>query len=196
MKLLLTLFTFSISLFAQSWDLDAGHAEARFKIRHMMVSNVTGTIGGFKGTCTTDDKDENKLTGCDVTLDVNSINTNNEKRDAHLKNEEFFNVTKFPTLTFKSTKATKTGSNWELTGKLTMHGVTKEVTLKNVELTASLKDPWGGTRRGFSGTLSINRKDYGITYNKTLDNGGVALGETVDVTIDTELTLTKKEGKS
>lgn len=196
MKILLTLFTAGIAAFAQNWDIDASHAEARFKIRHMMVSNVTGTIGGFKGSCTTDDKDETKLSGCNVTLDVNTINTNNEKRDAHLKNEDFFNAPKHPTITFKSKKAAKKGDTWELTGDLTMHGVTKEVTLKNVELSKSIKDSWGTVRRGFSAITTINRKDFGLSWNKALDNGGLALGETVEVNIETELTQPKKEGKS
>lgn len=196
MKILLTLLTLSTAIFAQTWDLDAGHGEARFKIRHMMVSNVTGTIGGFKGTCSTDDKDEAKLTGCDLTIDANTINTNNEKRDAHLKNEDFFDTAKHPTIAFKSKKAVKKGSNWELTGDLTMHGVTKEVTFKNVELTKSLKDLGGATRRGLSANITINRKDFGITWNKAMDSGGVALGETVDVTVEAEMTLPKKDGKS
>ena len=161
-----------------------------------MVSNVSGTLGGFKGTCTTDDKDEARLVGCDMTIDANTINTNNEKRDAHLKNPDFFDTAKHPTITFKSKKAIKKGSHWELTGDLTMHGVTKEVTFKNVELTKSLKDLGGVIRRGLSATATINRKDFGITWNKAMDSGGVALGETVDVNVEAEMTLPKKEEKS
>ncbi len=196
MKTLLTILTLTMSVFAQTWDLDAGHGEARFKIRHMMVSNVSGTLGGFKGTCATEDKDESKLTSCDVTMDANTINTNNEKRDGHLKSADFFDTAKHPTITFKSKKAVKKGEAWELTGDLTMHGVTKEVTLKNVELTKSLKDLGGVVRRGLSGNLTINRKDFGITWNKAMDNGGVALSESVDVSVEAEMTLPKKEGKS
>ncbi len=195
MKSLLALFTVGISLFAQSWDIDASHAEARFKIRHLMISNVSGTVGGFKGTCSSDDKDEMKLTGCEVVLDVNTINTSNEKRDAHLKNEDFFDTKKFPTMTFKSKKAVKKGDQWELVGDLTLHGVTKEITITKVEITKPVKE-MGAVRRGFSGSLTINRKDFGLSWNKALDNGGVALGESVEVSVESELLLPKKEGKS
>lgn len=180
--------------FAAQWDIDSAHASARFKIRHMMVSNVSGEITGMKGTFTVDDKDANKMV-LDGTLDMNSINTNNIDRDNHLKAADFFDVKKFPKATFKTKSITKgEGDKVTLVGELNMHGVSKEVTVEG-ELTPVLKDPFGKMRRGISGATKVNRKDFGLTWNKTLDNGGLALGDTVEINLEIELTQPAKDKK-
>jgi len=190
--------TFSASSFAaETWEVDAAHSTARFKIKHMMISNVSGEITGMKGTFTTDGKNLTKLVA-DVTLDTATINTNNAKRDAHLKSPDFFDAAKNPTITFKSKKVTKgKGKTFKVVGDLTVHGVTKEVTLENAELTDALKDPWGNMRRAFTARTKINRKDFGLTWNKALETGGVVVGETADIELELEMTQpTKKEVKS
>ncbi len=174
------------------WDIDGAHSTVRFKVRHMMVSNVEGTFADIKGTFNVDDKDITKTTS-EATIAVSSINTNQEKRDAHLKSPDFFDVTKYPTITFKSTKVVKKGKKFDLVGNLSLHGVTKEVTLKVDELTAPAKDMQGSMRRGFSATGEINRKDFGLTWNKALEAGGVAVSEKVDLTLNFELGEAKKE---
>lgn len=184
----------SLSYSAQ-WDVDTAHASARFKIRHMTVSNVSGEITGMKGTFSTDDKEPAKMS-LEGTLDMNTINTNNADRDKHLKAADFFDTKKFPKATFKTKSISKEeGDKVVLTGDLTLHGVTKEVTL-NGELTSPLKDPFGKVRRGLSGATKINRKDFGISWNKVLDNGGLALGDVVDVEIEMELIQGAPEKKS
>ena len=182
-------FVLSSSLLAtESWEVDASHSTARFKIKHMMLSNVSGEITGMKGTFTADGKDVTKLV-TEVSLDMNTINTNNGKRDEHLKSADFFDTAKHPTITFKSKKVTKgKGKTFKITGDLTMHGVTKEVTLDDATLTDALKDPWGNMRRAFTAKTKINRKDYGLTWNKALETGGVVVGETADIELEVELT--------
>ncbi|MBI4405776.1 MAG: YceI family protein [Deltaproteobacteria bacterium] len=173
--------------FSADWTFDAAHSAAHFRVRHMMVSHVSGTISGFKGTVSGDEKEPAK-TKVNVTLDVATINTDNTKRDDHLKSAEFFDAAKYPTISFKSKKMIKSGEKWTVVGDLTMHGVTKEITLKDVELSPVVKDPWGHQRRGLTARTSLNRKDFGITWNKTMDGGGLLIGETVDITIDAEAT--------
>lgn len=190
---LLGLF-FTNLIFAAQWDIDSAHASARFKIRHMMVSNVSGEITGMSGKFIVDDKDPKKMS-LEGTMDMNTINTNNNDRDNHLKAPDFFDTKKFPRATFKTKTITQgDGEKVTVVGDLTMKGVTKEVTLEG-ELTSVLKDPFGKMRRGLSGTTKINRKDFGVTWNKTLDNGGLALGETVEVAIEIELTQPAKDKK-
>jgi polyisoprenoid-binding protein YceI len=192
-RLFLSLLISSLG-FSASWEVDGAHASARFKIRHMTVSNVSGEITGMTGEFKVDDKDANKMS-LEGTLDMNTLNTNNGKRDEHLKSPDFFDAQKFPKATFKTKSITKgAGDKMTLLGELTMKGVTKPVTI-DAELTPALKDPWGVMRRGLSGTTQINRKDFGISWNKVLDNGGLALGDTVDVTLEIELTQPVKNKK-
>jgi polyisoprenoid-binding protein YceI len=187
-------FLLSVAGFATQWDVDGAHASAGFKIRHMTVSNVAGEITGMTGTLKADDKDSSKMT-LEGSLDMNTLNTNNKDRDAHLKSADFFDVKKFPKAIFKSRTISKEdGDKVTLVGELNMHGVTKEVTIVG-ELTPPLKDPFGKIRRGLSGTTKINRKDFGIIWNKILDNGGLALGESVDVNIEIELVQPAKDKK-
>ena len=172
---------------ASTWDIDDTHTAAKFKIRHLMVSNVYGQITGAKGSLEIDDKDSSKTKGT-ITLDVATINTNNEKRDAHLKGEDFFEVSKFPTITYQITKVSKAkNGKYKMDGELTLKGLTKPVSLKDVEITPTVKDPWGGTRRGLAGTTTLNRKDFGLTWNKALDGGGVVVGDSVEIEVAAEL---------
>ncbi|NBV50382.1 polyisoprenoid-binding protein [bacterium] len=184
---LVSLGIFALPIFAGVWEIDDAHTAAKFKIRHLMVSNVYGQITGAKGALDMDDKDLTKTQGT-VTLEVNTVNTANEKRDAHLKNEDFFDVSKHPTITFQIKKVVKaSGGKWRMDGDLTMKGITKPITLKEVELTPTIKDPWGATKRGLTGVTSLNRKDFGLTWNKQLDGGGMVIGDKVDIEVAMEL---------
>ncbi|HJQ84240.1 MAG TPA: YceI family protein [Candidatus Binatia bacterium] len=171
---------------AQSvWEIDPVHSSVQFTIRHMMVSNVRGEFTKVAGTVRADDKDPTRST-VEATLEAASIDTRNAKRDEHLRSPDFFDVAKFPTITFKSKRVERAGEGrYKVIGDLTMHGVTKEVTL-DVEAAPPVKDLQGHTRAGAHATTRVNRQDFGIVWSKTLDGGGVALGDQVDVTIDVE----------
>jgi polyisoprenoid-binding protein YceI len=171
---------------AAEYDVDPSHSTVGFSVRHMMVSNVKGQFTKVTGTAswTKPDHSDAKV---EVTIDANSINTNEPKRDGHLKSPDFFDTAKFPTLTFKSKKVEKgTGDHLKLTGDLTIHGVTKEVTF-DVVPTAEVKNPFGGTSVGIEATAKINRKDFGLNWNKALEAGGVVVGNEVSIEIDAEL---------
>jgi polyisoprenoid-binding protein YceI len=172
---------------ASEWTIDTAHSSAGFSVKHLMVSTVRGSFAGVAGTVAIDDKDVTK-SKVDVTIDAKTIDTGNEKRDEHLRSADFFDVEKFPTITFKSTKVEAGDAGaLKVTGDLTMHGVTKPVTLAVEPLAATIKDPWGRTVRGASATARIDRKDWGLTYNKTLDAGGVAVSDEVKLELDVEL---------
>ncbi|MDR3612144.1 MAG: YceI family protein [Candidatus Obscuribacterales bacterium] len=178
---------------ATAWKLDPAHTSVRFTIQHMMVSKVPGAFAKVSGTAKYDGKDL-KNASADATIDTTSINTNEEHRDAHLKSPDFFDVAKFPTITFKSSKVTpEANGNFKLTGALTMHGVTKDVTLDCEKLATPVKDAKGHLHSGTSATTTINRKDFGLTFNKALDNGGTMLGDDVKVNIDVELVEAEDE---
>jgi polyisoprenoid-binding protein YceI len=167
-------------------EIDASHSSAEFSVRHMMVGNVKGGLGKVTGTVNLDDGDIAKST-VQATIDATTINTGEPKRDAHLKSADFFDVARFPTLTFKSTAVKKKGATrLAVTGDLTIHGVTKPITL-DVELTPEVKSPMGDLRRGAHATTKLQRKDFGLTWNKTMDAGGVVVGDEVAVTLEVEL---------
>jgi polyisoprenoid-binding protein YceI len=179
---------------ASTWDVDSAHSAAGFSVRHMMVSNVKGAFGDVKGAVNLDDKDITKST-VEATIDVSTISTGNAKRDEHLKAPDFFDVAKYPTITFKSTKVAKAGQGkLKVTGDLTMHGITKPVVLEVEGPSKEAKDPWGNTRTGVAATTKLNRKDFGLTYNQALETGGVAVGE--EVTVNLELELVKKAAEA
>lgn len=170
--------------FAAVYKIDTGHSQVGFGIRHL-VSKTKGSFKQFAGSVDFDEKDLSKLK-VDAIIQTASVDTNEPKRDAHLKSTDFFNVEKFPTMTFKSTSVKKiSDSKAQVTGDLTLLGVTKPVTL-DVEYTGMQNDPWGGTRTGFSATGKLNRKDFGMVFNMTVDKGGLLLGDDVDLTIDVE----------
>lgn len=167
-----------------TWSIDPSHSQVGFSIRHFF-SKVPGTFSKFSGSVVYDpQKPENSSVKADI--DPASIDTKNEKRDNHLRSEDFFDVVKFPTLTFVSTKVTADGENkLKVDGNLTMHGVTKLVTLEVTFLGAG-PSRQGEQRSGFEATTSVNRKDFGILWNKTLDQGGTMLGDDVDIKINVE----------
>ena len=178
------------SLHAETYEIDASHSQVGFRIKHL-VGKVPGRFTGFSGTIDyAPGKPESWKV--DAKIDPATINTDNVKRDGHLKAPDFFDVAKFPEMTFKSTKVTDVkGETAKLHGDLTMHGVTKAVVL-DLELGGTAKDPYGNTRAGFTATGTINRKDFGITYNSVLDNGGLMLGEDVAISLDIEAVLKPK----
>lgn len=169
------------------WKIDSAHSSADFKIRHMMIANVKGAIKGIAGDLTEHATDAS-LSSIEATLDVSTIHTGEAQRDTHLKSADFFDTDKYPTITFKSTKVAKKGEGeYAVTGDLTIHGVTKPVTLDVTGPTEQHKDPWGNTRIGLEAATKINRKDFGLTYNAALETGGILVGEEVHITIELEL---------
>ena len=173
---------------AAVYEIDSAHSSAQFAIRHLMVSTVRGDFRKVTGMANVDEKDVTKST-IEATIDVASINTGIEKRDEHLRSPEFFDAAKYPTMTFKSKKIEKAGEGkLKVTGDLTLHGTTKEVVLDFEGNLIPIKDPMGKTRIGGMATTKINRKDFGLAWNKALETGGVVVGDEVTITIDTELT--------
>ena len=178
------------SLFAETFAVDKVHSEATFQVRHMM-SKVSGKFDDFTGKINVD-RANLSASSVEFTMKTASINTSNADRDKDLRSANFFDADKNPEITFKSTKivASKKKDVYDVTGDLTMHGVTKHVTLP-VEFGGFGKDPWGNERAGFSLTTTINRKDYGVNWNKALDNGGVLLGDDVTININLEAVKAK-----
>ncbi len=173
---------------AATWNLDAAHTSVQFSVRHLMVSTVRGAFGKVSGTVQADEQDPTR-SKIEATIDAASIDTRIEKRDAHLKSADFLDVAKYPTITFVSKKIERAGQDhFKVTGDLTLHGVTREVTLDVEGPTAEIKDPFGKTRAGALATATINRKDFGLTWNQALEAGGVAVGDEVKITIDVEAT--------
>jgi polyisoprenoid-binding protein YceI len=171
---------------AQTWTIDASHAGAHFAVRHMMVSTVRGDMGKVTGTVSFDGKNLSDA-AVDATIDVTAISTRDEKRDAHLKSADFFDVATYPTMTFKSkTVVPNADGSFKLVGDLTMRGVTKEVTL-DVEALRPVVKMANGSRTGTTATTKINRQDFGVKWSRTMDGGGVVVGDEVSVTIDLEL---------
>ncbi|HEY4003154.1 MAG TPA: YceI family protein [Candidatus Xenobia bacterium] len=169
----------------QKWNVDPLHSHIAFSVRHLLISKVTGHFNRWTGDFNLDEGDP-KASRIEVTIDASSVDTRVEPRDNHLRSADFFDVEKFPTLTFKSTSIDKVGeSDFKLHGDLTIHGVTRPVTL-DVEFSGTMKDPWGGERGGFSAHAAISRKDFGLTYNQVLETGGVAVGDKVDINIEVE----------
>jgi polyisoprenoid-binding protein YceI len=169
------------------WTLDAAHSEVSFKVKHMMITNVTGLLTDYTVEATSDSDD---FVNADVTFSgkLSSINTGNEQRDAHLRSADFFDVDQNKEATFKSTKIEKTGSDLKLHGNLTIKGITKPIVL-DVEFGGINKDPWGNTKAGFTVSGKLNRKDFGLNWNAALETGGVLVSD--DVKIGAEIQLVK-----
>jgi polyisoprenoid-binding protein YceI len=180
LKLGLASLAVSTALFAGTYNVDAGHTNAGFTVKHMMITNVTGKFNDVAGTFEFDEK-TNTLKSINGEIIVASINTANEKRDEHLKAEDMFDVAKFQKITFKSTKNEKD----TVYGDFTMKGVTKNIKL-DLETSSVIKDPWGKQRTGFSLNGKIKRSDFGLTWNKALETGGVAVSDEVKLAIDIE----------
>lgn len=165
------------ALAADTWNIDTSHTQAGFSVKHFTLSTVRGDFSKTEGKVVVDEADVTKST-VDVTIDASTIGTRDAKRDAHLKGADFFDVAKFPTITFKSTKVEKAGEGFKVTGDLTMHGVTKPVVLDVTSLTKEMKDPYGNTRRAVTATGKLNRKDFGVSYGPDAvvsDNVGLAI---------------------
>lgn len=169
-----------------TWNIDPVHSNVEFKVKHMMISNVKGQFTGLQGVLTRDEADLSN-SRVQVSIDAASINTRDPQRDAHLKSADFFDVGKFPTLSFKSTRIVR-ASEGELavTGDLTIHGVTRIVVFTVEGPTPAAKDPWGNTRLGLSATTKINRKDFGLNWNTGLEAGGILVGDDVTITLDVQ----------
>lgn len=170
-----------------TWNLDPAHSSAEFKVKHMMISNVKGSFRGLKGVLTHEESDPAR-SSVTASADVNTISTGDEQRDGHLKSADFLDAAKYPEMVFQSTAFQRTGDAvYHVTGDLTIHGVTKQVTFLVDGLGAPAKDPWGNLRLGFSATAKLSRKDFGLTWNSTLETGGVLVGDEVAITLDVEL---------
>jgi polyisoprenoid-binding protein YceI len=179
--------------FASSWDSEATHSNASFSVRHLSVSDVRGDLGAVTSVLELDDKDITK-SKVEATIDLAAINTRVEKRDTHLKSADFFDVAKFPTLKFKSTKIEKAGEKYKITGDLTIKEITKPVTLE-ATITPEIANPFSkAATRGVNATGSIPRKDFGLTWNVPLASGGLLVGEDVKISLDVE--YVKREAKT
>jgi len=172
---------------AATWDLDVDHTNLQFKVKHLMISNVKGKFNAFAGNLTT--QGEDLSTGrLDVTIQVDSIDTDNQKRDDHLRSPDFFDVANHPTMTFVSKKIIASNDRVDkIIGDLTIRGVTREVTLEIEDQSPVIIGPWGKTRRGATATTTIDRRDYGLSWNKTLDTGGLVVDNDVKITLEAEL---------
>jgi polyisoprenoid-binding protein YceI len=169
-----------------TWNLDPAHSAAEFKVRHMMISNVKGKFSGLSGVLKLDETDY-AHSSVEVSIPTASVRTVDDKLDAHLKEADFFDVEKFPSLTFESTNIRSTGGHdYAVTGDLTIRGVTKSVTLTVTDVSEPSTDPWGNVRIGLSGSTKINRKEFGIVWDSALDSGGVLVGDEVTITLDVQ----------
>jgi polyisoprenoid-binding protein YceI len=172
---------------AQNWNIDTAHSDIFFTVRHLVITKVRGRFGKWQGTLSLDEQDLSK-SHVEVDIDAASIDTNEEKRDGHLRSPDFLDTEKFPKLTFKSTKIEAAGGDkLRVTGDLTIRDVTKSVTL-DVEKLGKAKDPWGNTRIAFNGHVKIQREDFGAKWNQALETGGVLVGKDVDIDLELQAT--------
>lgn len=169
------------------WQIDPAHSAAHFSVRHLMISNVRGEFTKLTGSAQINPADLSK-SSVEVTIEAGSLNTREPQRDEHLRSSDFFDVAKYPTLTFRSKRIEAMGpEDFKLTGDLTIHGVTKEVTFDGEGPTPSVKDPWGNIRAGVTASAKINRKNFGLVWNAVTEAGGVVVGDEVKITIEAEL---------
>jgi polyisoprenoid-binding protein YceI len=169
-----------------TWKIDPVHSQIEFAVRHLMITTVKGRFTKVDGIVRTDEVDRTK-SDVEVTIDVASIDTRENQRDAHLRSADFFDVEKFPTITYKSRRVIGVeGSDFKVVGDLTIHGVTREVTLDVTE-EGRTKDPWGGERVGFTAATKIKRSDFGLTWNQALETGGFVVGDDVKILLELQL---------
>ena len=169
---------------AATYEVDASHSYVGFSVRHMVVSNTKGSFGEVKGTIEFD-QDAPESISASAIVSVQSVDTKNEKRDKHLRGSDFFDVEKYPEITFETTRVEGSLPEVTLIGNLTIKDVTKEVSIP-AEFTGPVTDPWGNVRIGFSGSTKINRKDYGISFSKVMDGGGLVVGDEVKISLEIE----------
>jgi polyisoprenoid-binding protein YceI len=174
------------SMPAATWSFDKAHSEVGFRVKHMVIAKVSGQFHDFDGKINFDGENL-KAASVEITIDAASIDTDNEDRDKHLRTGDFFLVDSFPTITFKSKRVVPgEDDEFKVIGDLTIRGVTKEVTL-DAELNGVVNDPWGNTRAGFSATTEIDRQDFGVSWNNTLDTGGLVVGDDVEIMLEIEV---------
>lgn len=186
--LLVTLLILAPQLtLAATWKIDPAHTTVEFKVRHLMVAWVKGVFTQVEGTAEIDDADLARAS-VSVRIETASINTNNDKRDEHLRSADFFEVARYPVMTFVSREVVvANGVPVKIVGDLTLRDVTREVVLEIADYSQTVIDPWGNTRRGATATTKVDRKDFGLTWNKALEAGGVVVGDEVQVTLEVEL---------
>lgn len=172
-----------------TWQIDPKHSSAQFAVTHLMISTVRGEFHQVNGTVVVDDSDLSK-SSVNVTIDTSTVDTREPDRDKHLMSPDFFDVAKYPTMTFRSTKVESAGrGELKVTGDLTIRGVAKQVVLEVTTPKPAIKDPWGLQRTAVSGSTKVNRQDFGVAWNKTLDSGGVVVGDNVTITLDVEMVV-------
>lgn len=181
------LFSTAILHAADTYRIDPVHSTVAFSVKHMVINNVKGKFTEFNGTLVVDN---NLLQEAKGTIQTKSVDTGIAQRDADLSSPNFFDSAKYPTITFTSKRVEKHGDQTLLVGDYTMHGVTKELTLP-VTLSGPIKDPWGGTRVGLEASTKLNRKDYGLLYNKALETGGLVVGDEISIEINAEAVMAK-----
>jgi polyisoprenoid-binding protein YceI len=172
---------------ADTYNIDPVHSTVGFSVSHMVINNVHGKFNDFSGTVTVEGK---KIVEAKGTIQTKSIDTGVANRDKHLKSPDFFDVEKYPTITFQSKRSEAKGDQTVLVGDFTMHGVTKEISLP-AKLSGPIKDPMGNTRVGLQAKVKLQRKDYGLTWNKTLETGGVVVGDDIEIEINAEAVKAK-----
>ena len=178
--------TISSTTATTTWKIDPAHSAAEFKVKHMMISNVKGSLAGISGVLTENIADPTG-SAVEASIDISTLSTGDAQRDGHLKSADFFDAEKFPTMTFKSNSVKRIDDGeYAVTGNLTIHGATKSVAFKVEGPSAPGKDPWGNTRIAASATTKINRKDFGLTWNAALETGGILVGDEVTITLDVE----------
>jgi polyisoprenoid-binding protein YceI len=169
-----------------TWDIDPAHSSAGFKVRHLMVSHVRGHLGAVAGTVVIDEQNIER-SRVDVSIAASGIDTREPKRDEHLRSADFLDVANHPNVTFRSTEVRRGQEGLEVTGDLTLRGVSRSVTLTVEPLPPAVVDPWGNTKRGTAARTRINRKDWGLQWNVALETGGVVVGDEVTIEIEVEL---------
>jgi polyisoprenoid-binding protein YceI len=185
--ILVAILAIAITAQADTWDFDKSHSTIGFTAQHMLISHVAGKFEDFSGQVMFDGKDLTKGS-VEVNIDVNSINTDNDRRNNHLRSSDFFDIANYPTMTFKSTKITMVDDkHFQMTGDLTIKGITKPVTL-DCTLNGIITDPMGNTRAGFSATGMIHRHDFNIAWDNKLQDGSYIVGEDIDINLQIEIT--------
>ena len=171
---------------AGTWAIDPIHSDVSFSVRHMMVSKVRGRFSKFEGTLRMGDDFADS--SVEARIDMGSIDTNNEQRDGHIRSGDFFDASTYPTMSYRSLRVRPSGNGYVVEGDLTLHGETRHVDLA-LDVNGFTKDPWGGTRAGFTATTEIDRKDFGITTNLPMDGGGAVVGDKVQISLEIEAIL-------
>jgi polyisoprenoid-binding protein YceI len=167
-----------------TWTLDASHSSIEFSVKHLMITTVRGRFADATGTATVPDNDHTKAR-VEIRIKAASLDTRSEQRDQHLRSADFFDVEQFPEITFRSTKLEGAREHFRLIGDLTIHGVTKSTTL-DVEFEGEGKDPWGGTRMGFTASTKIDRREFGLVWNQALETGGVVVSNDIKLQIEAQ----------